>query len=102
MMTVWGLLRACCGCVVVSWGGVLFENSIVCFFGFEQIVFVWKCDTNYFIYFLIDDRLWFQLCQRGSCTPVYGLCWCLRSGCQAFCFVTESLILAQDERWRRA
>jgi hypothetical protein len=37
--------------VVVSWGGVLFENSIVCFFGFEQIVFVWKCDTNYFIYF---------------------------------------------------
>ena len=52
--------------MVVSWGGVLFENSIVCFFGFEQIVFVWKCDTNYFIYFLIDDRLWFQLCKRGS------------------------------------
>lgn len=55
---------------MVSWGGVLFENSIVCFFGFEQTfyMFVGKCDTNYFIYFLIDDRLWFQLCQRGSCT----------------------------------
>ena len=72
--------------MVVSWGGVLFENSIVCFFGFEQIVFVWKCDTNYFIYFLIDDRLWFQLCQRGSCTPRVRFVLVFEIGLSGFLF----------------
>ena len=75
--------------------GVLFENSIVCHV-FYAIVGV-------------PAGSWFVLGVGGCACFVFGFaCACLCGGCGlgleffSLKFCLESLILAQDERWRRA
>ena len=67
-------------CLIV-W--VLFVNSIVCLFVFVLcLFFVFEC----FWLGLLAERF----------------VWLVFLGFNVFCFCSESLILAQDERWRRA
>ena len=93
-----------------SWLGVLFENSIVChvfyaiwFWGAVRLcgflgLFVFGLPGSGFCLGLGWALVWFS----GLCTDCCSG-WLLFWGWLGFCwFCLESLILAQDERWRRA
>ena len=58
-----------------------------------------ETNTKYFIYLIIIE--WFQKSQLESRTPVCDSLFEIRLSNFSI-FSTESLILAQDERWRRA
>ena len=94
--------------------GVLFENSIVCYVFYA--IWFWGAVHGLFgcVWFLGAVCFWFAwlwvLLGVGLgfglvFWALYWLCsgWLLFWGWLGFCwFCLESLILAQDERWRRA
>ena len=92
---VWSLFAALCFLGVGLWVVVLFENSIVCHL-MKQTLFVYEHE---------HER------ERGH-QIVIDSCWCLLFvvvllvslffACNFLFVFLESLILAQDERWRRA
>ena len=101
------------GDLVKIWLGVLFENSIVChvfyamalgaarvcvwFLGFVLFWFAWSCFFVVGLGWAWSGFLDCVLTFFGVLAGCFGwlgslVCW----------FCLESLILAQDERWRRA
>ena len=83
-------LRPCAFCGVGLWVVVLFENSIVCHLMKRTLLFVHEHGREHQMVF------WCLLFVFVLLISLFFACYC-------FLFVfLESLILAQDERWRRA
>ena len=84
-------LRPCAFCGVGLWVVVLFENSIVCHL-MKQTLFVHEHERGHQIVIVVGVCCLLLFCWFLCFLPVF-----------VFLFVfLESLILAQDERWRRA
>ena len=106
------------GDLIKIWMGVLFENSIVCHVFYAMALGAardfWLCVVFGVCFVLVCLALWvfvfgglgwawsgFLDCCTDCCSG-WLLCFVVW-GWLGFCwFCLESLILAQDERWRRA